>query len=80
MYSKRLHAWWSAQSGVIARWWFGLSDLKSWLRAWCCVCEVLLLDFFYSGIQLNILLSPYLYFISFSYLDLYVQVEDTPVG
>ena len=33
---------------------------------------VYLLDFFDSGIQFNLLLSPYLCFISFSYLDLYV--------
>ena len=33
---------------------------------------VCLLDFFCSGIQFYVLLSPYLCFISFSYLDLYV--------
>ena len=33
---------------------------------------VYLLDFFCSGIQFNLLLSPYLCFISFLYLDLYV--------
>ena len=31
-----------------------------------------LLDFFCSGIQFNLLLSPYFCFISFLYLDLYV--------
>ena len=31
-----------------------------------------LLDFFCSGIQFYLLLSPYLYFISLLYLDLYV--------
>ena len=36
---------------------------------------VYLLDFFCSGIQFNLLLSPYLHFISFLYLDLYV-LED----
>ena len=36
---------------------------------------VYLLDFFCSGIQFNLLLSPYLRFISFLYLDLYV-LED----
>ena len=34
--------------------------------------RVYLLDFFCSGIQFYILLSPYLCFISFLYLDLYV--------
>ena len=33
---------------------------------------VYLLDFFCSGIQFYVLLSPYLCFISFLYLDLYV--------
>ena len=33
---------------------------------------VYLLAFFCSGIQFYLLLSPYLYFISFLYLDLYV--------
>ena len=35
-----------------------------------------LVDFFCSGIQFNILLSPYLYFISFLYLDFYVLGDD----
>ena len=35
----------------------------------------LLLDFFYSGIQLYVLLSPYLSFIFFIYLDFYVLDE-----
>ena len=34
--------------------------------------RVNLLDFFYSGIQFYLLLSPNLCFISFLYLDLYV--------
>ena len=34
--------------------------------------EVYLLDFFCSGIQFNLLLSPYPCFISLLYLDLYV--------
>ena len=33
---------------------------------------VKLLDFFYSGIQFYVLLSPYLCFISFLYIDKYV--------
>ena len=35
-----------------------------------------LLDFFCSGIQFCLLLSPYLCFISFLYLDLYVLGDD----
>ena len=35
-----------------------------------------LLDFFCSGIQFYLLLSPYLCFISFLYLDLYVLEDD----
>ena len=31
-----------------------------------------LLDFFWFGVQFHLLLSPYLCFISFLYLDLYV--------
>ena len=38
---------------------------------------VYLLDFFCSGIQFYVLLSPYLCFISFLYLDLYVLGDDT---
>ena len=37
---------------------------------------VYLLDFFCSGIQFYLLLSPYLCFISFLYLDLYVQGDN----
>ena len=36
-----------------------------------------LLDFFCSGIQFYVLLSPYLNFISFLYLDLYVLGDDS---
>ena len=39
---------------------------------------VYLLDFFCSGIQFYLLLSPYLCFISLLYLDLYV-LEDNAV-
>ena len=35
-----------------------------------------LLDFFYSGIQFYLLLSPYICFISFSYFYLYVLGDD----
>ena len=37
---------------------------------------VYLLDFFCAGIQFNFLLSLYLCFISFLYLDLYVLGDD----
>ena len=37
---------------------------------------VYLLDFFCSGIQFHLLLSPYLCFISLLYLDLYVSEDD----
>ena len=44
--------------------------------------RVLLLGFFYSSIQLNKLLSPYLRFISFLhvYLDLYLQGDGTSIS
>ena len=40
---------------------------------------VYLLDFFCSGIQFYLLLSPYLCFISLLYLDLYVFGDDLGV-
>ena len=41
---------------------------------------VCLLDFFCSGVQFNLLLSPYPCFISLLYLDLYVLGDDALVG
>ena len=41
---------------------------------------VYLLDFFCSGIQLYLLLSPYLCFISLLYLDLYVLGDDAVIS
>ena len=41
---------------------------------------VYLLDFFCSGIQFYSLLSPYLCFISFLYLDLYVLGDDALIS
>ena len=41
--------------------------------------SVKLLDLFYSGIHLYILLSPYLSFISFLYLSLYLLGDDTSI-
>ena len=40
----------------------------------------LLLDFFCSGVQFHVLLSPNLCFISFLYLDLYVLGDDAWIG
>ena len=42
--------------------------------------EVYLLDFFCSGIQSYLLLSPYLCFISLLYLGLYVLRDDALVS
>ena len=42
--------------------------------------EVLLLEFFCSGLQFYSLLSPYLCFISFLYLDLYVLGFDALIS
>ena len=41
---------------------------------------VYLLDFFCSGIQFYLLLSPYLCFISLLYLDLYVLGDDALIN
>ena len=41
---------------------------------------VYLLDFFCSGIQFNLLLSPYPCFISLLHLDLYVLGDDTLIS
>ena len=40
----------------------------------------ILLDFFCSGIQFNLLLSPYPCFISLLYLDLYVLGDDALIS
>ena len=42
--------------------------------------KVYLLDFFCSGIQFNLLLSPYPCFISLLYLDLYVLGDDALIS
>ena len=44
------------------------------------VIRVYLLDFFCSGIQFYLLLSPYLCFISFLYFDLYVLGDDALIS
>ena len=41
---------------------------------------VYLLDFFCSGVQFNLLLSPYPCFISLLYLDLYVLGDDALIS
>ena len=41
---------------------------------------VYLFDFFCSGIQFYLLLSPYLYLINFLYLDLYVLGDDALIS
>ena len=41
---------------------------------------VYLFDYFCSGIQFRLLLSPYLCFISFLYLDLYVLGDDALIS
>ena len=41
---------------------------------------VYLLDFFCSGIQFYLQLSPYLYFISLLYLELYVLGDDALIS
>ena len=45
-----------------------------WLFVW--PTGVYLMDFFFSGIQFFLLLSPYLCFIFLLYLDLYVPGDD----
>ena len=42
--------------------------------------KVQLLDFFYSSMQLYVLVSPYLWRISFLYLDLYLLGDDTSIS
>ena len=46
----------------------------------CGPTGVYLLDFFCSGIQFNLLLSPYPCFISLLYLDLYVLGDDALIS
>ena len=51
-------------------------DVTSFVRP----TGVRLSDIFWSGIQLVMLLSPYLCLISFLYLDLYVHGDDTSIS
>ena len=47
---------------------------------WISSTGVYLLDFFCSGIQFYLLLSPYLCFISFLYLDLYILGDNALIS
>ena len=49
---------------------------------WLCVVptRVYLLYFFCTGIQFYLLLSPYLFFISFLYVDVYVLGDDALIS
>ena len=60
----------------------GLSAVCRGLMLWLFVgpTGVYLLDFFCSGIQFNLLLSPYPCFISLLYLDLYVLGDDALIS
>ena len=49
-----------------------------WLFVWPTVAY--LLDFFCSGIQFYLLLSPYICFISLLYIDLYVLGDDALIS
>ena len=55
----------------------GLPDSRSHRKA---LTGVYLLDFLCSGIQFNLLLSPYPCFISLLYLDLYVLGDDALIS
>ena len=65
-------------------WWFWLKELSfdEMVGTWCFGCfffgptGIYLLDFFCSGIQFYLLLSPYLCFISLLYPYLYVLGDD----
>ena len=54
--------------------WLGPDALAVWPTG------VYLLDFFCSGIQFYLLISPFLCFISLSYLDLYVLGDDALIS
>ena len=58
--------------------WLDGRDLMLWL--FVRPTGVYLLDFFCSGIQFYLLLSPYLCFISLLYLDLYVLGDDALIS
>ena len=72
--------------GLQTLWQFRLKDLSidQMVGAWCSGCcqahGDVQLDFFCSSIQFYELLSPNLCFISFLYLDLYVQGDDARIS
>ena len=91
MYCNRLHAWWSTQSRLttllsslnympVGRTSDSLTFPTLSRGLMFCLCvrptRVYLLDFFCSDFRFYLLLSPYLGFISFLYLDLYVLGDD----
>ena len=50
-------------------------------RFGCCQAQWgLPVDFFFSGIQFYVLMSPYICFVSFLYLDLYVFGDDALIS
>ena len=53
---------------------------RKWFWLFVGPTGVYLLDFFCSGIQFNLLLSPYPCFISLLYLDLYVLGDDALIS
>ena len=85
MYCDRLHAWWSTNWWSIKSWLATLlsSLIAHWLVGWGLL---LCLWFgptgfkFCSSIQLYVLLSPYLCFISFLYHDVYVLGDNTSIS
>ena len=60
----------------------GIFIREAFLMLWLFVGPfgVYLLDFFWSGIQFHLLLSPYLCFISLFYLYLYVLGDDALIS
>ena len=65
---------WRVELQTIWRFWLKYLSIDKRAGVWCFVwfTRVYLLDFFCSGIQYYVLLSPYICFIFFLYLDLYV--------
>ena len=78
---------WHRWVGLQTLWWFRLKYLSidEMVGAWYFGClsgpiGVYLMDFFCSGIQFYLLLSPYLCFISLLCLDLYVLGDDALIS
>ena len=64
------------------KFYFNNVEIENSMMLWLFVgpTGVYLLDFFCSGIQFNLLLSPYSCFISLLYLDLYVLGDDALIS